>query len=101
MTSGLAYPINYEKTLILAKKEAAIGKAIEAVDDIEDRWSRITNCEEYTIAEINKNMLICDIKTLIECNITFINKIGELEALLRRQRPKGLLRKAKDIRGME
>lgn len=94
---GLPYPVNYDKTLAAAKREAEIGVAIEELDQIEDRWVRLMEGEDYCMADIKKDLLISDIRTLVGCCVTFINKIGELEALVHGKKFKGPRRSPKEI----
>jgi hypothetical protein len=98
---GLSYPVNYDKTLAAAKREAEIGLAIEELDQIEDRWVRLTTGEDYCMADMKKDTLICDIRELVQCCVTFINRIGELEALVKGKKFKGPRRVAKEIRRKE
>jgi hypothetical protein len=82
------YPINYERTLEIAKREAAFGKAVEDAEEIERRWTRISQCEEYTLADLNKKTLLDDIAILLQATLIFLNKIDELKALSEHRKPK-------------
>lgn len=84
------YPISYEKALELAKKEAAFGKAVEDAEDIERRWTRISECDEYTLADLRKETLMDDIAILLCAVPVFLNKIDELKALSEHRNPKNL-----------
>lgn len=91
------YPVNYEKTLFKARQHAEIGKAISNVDEIEDKWVRISQGGEYSLYEIKKEALLDDIVMLLRACITLINRIADLEQLVRHRKPNKLLRQAKKI----
>jgi hypothetical protein len=86
MISG--YPISYEKTLLLAKKEAAFGKAVDDAEEIERRYTRIATGQDYTIADIRKETLMDDIAILLCAVNVFLNKVEELKALSEHRNPK-------------
>jgi hypothetical protein len=98
---GTSYPVNYEKTLEAAKREAEYGVALGSLDDIERRWVRLMVGEDYCMADIKKDTLISDIKELVRCCIVFINKVAELEALSQHRKFKGVRRKPRPIGRME
>jgi len=91
------YPVNYEKTLAAAKKQTEVCIAIEQIDEIENRWVHISACEDYSLYDLKKDMLLSDIRILLQSCIVFINKIAEQEALIKHQKPSKLLRQAKKI----
>lgn len=91
------YPISYEKTLELAKKEAAFGKAVEDAEEIERRWTRIAEGDGYCVADIRKETLMDDIAVLLCAAVVFMNKIDELKALAEHRRPKPPSRQPKKI----
>jgi hypothetical protein len=91
------YPVNYEKTIAHAKKQTEIGRAIECIDEIENRWVHLTSCEGYSFRDLRKDILLTDITILLRSCIVFINKIAELEILVQHKKPTMLLRAAKKI----
>ena len=93
-----AYPINYDKTIEAARKHTEMGRALEHLDDIEERWHRLTECEEYSWEDIKKDTLLNDMRTLIRCAVLLINKVAELEALVRHRKNKKPHREPKLIR---
>ena len=91
MISG--YPISYEKTLELAKREAAFGRAVEDAEEIERRYVRITTGEDYTIADIRKETLMDDIAIMLCAFAVAMNKVDELKALSEHRNPKLLAKR--------
>jgi hypothetical protein len=91
MISG--YPISYEKTLAIAKREAAFGRAVEDAEEIERRYKRITSGEEYTMADIRKETLMDDIAVLLSAFEVAMNKVDELKALSEHRNPKLLAKR--------
>lgn len=91
------YPVNYLKTLMHAKKQTELSRAIECIDEIEGRWVHLTTCEGYSFRDLRKDILLTDITILLRSCITFINKIAELEMLMQHKKPTALLRAAKKI----
>ena len=92
------YPITYKKTLDKAHEQVAVSKAIEVINDIEDRWVRLSTAEGYTFRDIKRDALLCDIRDLLKCSIVFINEIAKLEALLHHRAPsRKMIRQAKEI----
>lgn len=91
------YPVSYERTLERAKRDSAMGIAIKEIDEIEERWVRVTTCEGYSLRDLRKDVLLTDITILLKCCVTFINKVAELDALAHHRRPAKLLRAAKRI----
>lgn len=91
------YPINYEHTLAIAKKEAAFGKAVADAEEIERRWTRISECTDYTLADLRKETLLDDIAVLLQCVIVFLNKVDEQTALAQHRRPGAPKRTGKKI----
>lgn len=81
------YPINYAKSLAQAHQQVELPNAIEVVQEIEDRWVRISKHEEYSLADLKRDALLCDIRALLRCSIIFINRIIEQEALLKHHKP--------------
>jgi len=92
------YPINYEKTLELAKKEAAFGKAVEDTEEIERRWTRIAEGSGYCVSDIRKETLMDDIAILLCASVVFMNKIDELKALSEHRKPKPPTRLPKKLK---
>jgi hypothetical protein len=86
MISG--YPISYEKTLAIAKREAAFGRAVEDAEEIEKRYVRIASGEDYTLADIRKETLMDDIAILLSAFVVAMNKVEELKALSEHRNPK-------------
>jgi len=82
------YPINYEKTLEIAKRESIFGVAVDDVEEIERRWTRIAKGEEYSLADLKKETLLDDIAVLLRCAAVFLNKVDELQALAEHRNPK-------------
>ena len=82
------YPISYEKTLELAKKEAMFGGAIQDAEEVERRYRRIAEAEEYSLVDLKKEMLLCDIATLLRCVIVFLDKVDEMTSLAQHRNPK-------------
>lgn len=91
------YPVNYQKTLAQAKKQSEIQRAMEYINEIEDRWARVSACEGYSFRDLKKNVLLTDITILLRCCITLLNKVIEQEALIKHQKPQTLMRIAKRI----
>jgi len=91
------YPGLYEKTRIEAKKQSELAVAIETIDDIEDRWERISNADGYSMHDIRRDVLLGDLVMLLKCCVLFVNKIVELEAVVKRQAPKVKPRRPKKI----
>lgn len=81
------YPINYEHTLAIAKKEVEFGKAVENAEEIERRWTRISESAEYTLADLRKETLLDDIAVLLQCVVVFLNKVDEQTALAQHRKP--------------
>jgi hypothetical protein len=82
------YPANYNNTIEQAHKEVEIGVAKTSIDEIEERWVRVTSCEGYTMHDLRKEVLLEDIEELLRCAVVFINKIDELATLLQHRKPK-------------
>jgi hypothetical protein len=82
------YPVNYEKTIEHARKQTEYSRAVEHLDEIEERWSRITTCAEYSYYDIRKDILLTDIKILIRCCVMFLNRIAAMEDLVKHKKPK-------------
>ncbi|MDD5391090.1 MAG: hypothetical protein PHD37_17265 [Gallionellaceae bacterium] len=82
------YPVSYEKTLEIAKKEAAFGGAVENAEEIERRYSRIASGEEYTLADLRKETLLDDIACLLQAVVIFLDKVDEMTALAQHRNPK-------------
>ncbi len=91
------YPISYEKTLEIAKKEAMFGGAIQDAEEVERRYRRIIEATEYSLADLKKEMLLCDISTLLRCCIVFLDKVDEMTALAQHRKPKPSTRNREKI----
>jgi hypothetical protein len=91
------YPISYEKTLEIAKHEAEFGGAVEDVEEIERRWSRIATGQEYTLADLRKETLMDDIAVLLKACAIFLNKVDEQTALAQHRKPGEPKRKPEKI----
>jgi hypothetical protein len=92
------YPINYDPTIQEARRLTKMGRALEHLDDIEERWHRLSHCEEYTWNDIKKETLLEDIETLIRCSVLLINRVAELESLVKHKKYQGPKREPKVIR---